>query len=206
MGGQPMGTSQTHDNAMVLNTCIPNVMSHRPASGSRVVIQSDIDPTTYGVVYHANKIETTGNINIANAHGCGFIGGNEVTINPGFETADGSVFEASITGACGTTDNEQCNFDLSFDQRTEFANKDEIRFSVFPNPVFEGCFTIVVNNSFEHNSYEFDILNSIGKTILPLQKVNTGIRYYLSDIPSGLYLIRFYSKNNTIQTIKIIVP
>lgn len=200
--GQVMGTIQTNDNARMLNTYIPNVMSHRPASGSRVVIQADIDPTSYGVVYHANKIETTGTVNIPNAYGWGFIAVNEVTLNPGFETADGSVFEAKIIDACGLADGEQCNYAISFDSN----NKDmllpsQISLKIFPNPVNNLYFSVESNSD-----ADYCIFNSIGVIIKRghIQKGMTDI--VLPQVNPGIYFINCIFDGVNIRTNKLIVP
>lgn len=200
--GQPMGTQASHDNARLLNEYIPNVMSHRPLTGIRYVTQTDIH-TSVGVIYHANRIETLGNINIPSGYAWGFIAGNEVSLNTGFETDIGSYFEAKIHPQCGITDNEPCNFATSFDEKHDKIDIESWEYILFPNPVISDYFTIDIIGD-KNISVEFEIINSVGQIVSHKKFIESNQRHDFSEFPSGVYFVKLYNSSGTIKTIKFI--
>lgn len=202
-GGQPMGTALTNDNVRLLNTYIPNMMSHRPSTGTRYVTQTDINAST-GVVYHVNKIETSGNVIIPNGYSWGFIAGNEVSLKMGFETEVGSHFEAKLHPQCGAPDNELCNFSLSFDEK--YANNIssiENEFFIYPNPVLENYFIINSNDGIVRD-VEFEIINSFGAVVKERSIAVLKEKFFLTSFPSGMYFIKIYDTSDRIITLKIV--
>lgn len=200
--GQPMGTQSTHDNARLLNEYIPNVMSHRPLTGIRYVTQPDIH-TSVGVIYHANKIETLGNLNIPSGFAWGFIAGNEVLLNSGFETDHGSHFEAKIHPQCGISDNEPCNYATSFDKKNEKVDNYGLEYILSPNPVVSDYFTINFVDD-KNINIEFEIINSVGQIVGNRKLTLSNQRHDIAEFPSGLYFVKLYNSIGIIKTIKFI--
>lgn len=205
--GQAMGTTQSHDNARLLNTYIPNIMSHRPHTGSRVVTQADIVDSV-GVIYHANKIETSGNLIIPNGYSWGFIAVNEVTLNTGFVTELGSLFEARLEAICGSPDNEACNFSTSFDENIsrEIKNADVNQiFKVFPIPTYSNELTIQCKLAEIPNNYFMEVYNSLGQLIFKQGIYSIRQVIKLPVFAQGVYTLSIRHSSLTIQNIKIII-
>ncbi len=202
--GHAMGTTQTHDNTRLLNTYIPNVMSHRPSSGSRIVTQADIS-SVVGVIYHANKIETDGNVIIPNGHSWGFIAGNEVILNIGFETESGSTFEAKLQPACGIPDGEPCNFNINFDLIEFSKTNKNVLFKIFPNPSNNNIIYIKSYFEIEPFNVSLQIINSLGQSLQMVKLEVSKNEINLPNVSSGVYFINFISDGKIIQSNKLIV-
>lgn len=202
--GQAMGTVQTHDNTRLLNTYIPNIMSHRPSSGIRTVTQVDIN-SALGVIYHSNKIENAGSVVIPKGYSWGFIAGNEVNLNPGFEAETGSNFEAKLQTPCGKSDGEGCNFNINFDVTNLSTVKNDYFFEIYPNPTSNSYIFVKKVNNKTTAKFKIYITNVIGKKLQIIEWVDSNNEIVLTELSPGLYFVNIFSEDSLLETHKLII-
>jgi hypothetical protein len=201
-GGVAMGSSSTRDNARVLNTYIPNVMSHRPLTGTRTVVPADINSST-GVIYNAGLVKAGSTVTIDNGQNWAFYSSTCIELNPCFTAKSGSCFVAEIIPPCGSPDNESCNYDEVYDLLTDEQNE-SLGIKVYPNPS-KGIITITNNGETPPKS--FKIVDYLGRTIVDKQVFhfqNNNFKIDISYLPVGIYLLQLIDNEKVIATYKIV--
>ena len=79
-------------------------------------------------------------------------------------------------------------------------NEGDYQLNVHPNPVVDGEFRFVLpTNAFKTKKIQIDILDLQGKLIKTTHTQATSGTVKLVGIAKGVYLVRFYTKNNTLK-------
>jgi hypothetical protein len=204
LNGIVMGNTTNCNNARLLNTYIPNVMSFRNKEGVRLIQQSDINNTN-GTIYHANKIQTDGVVIIPNGYNWRFIAGNEIVFSNDFITETGCHFETQILPNCGIADNEVCNYNDDFDNFDFTINNKKNQFEVYPNPTSQSFKIINYKIDEKIEEIEIELINSLGQILKKTSFLTKyQIEFNISEIPSGVYFVRIFEKSSKIHLFKVI--
>ena len=213
-GGEPMGTTATHDNARVWNERSNTVMAFRQPDNNVTFTGSDMPNTQYADVIAKQNITTNGTVNVNNGNTLSMRAGNNIMLQPGFSVQTGAEFSAEIEDV---DDCEGCasnvivkNVSEEYDERNDIQIESKFDFSykVFPDS----------SNKFINITYSLDtvILLSIEvidlfgqkiKTVLPKQKQQAGnytLQIPISEFSTGTYFLTISSGNQT-KTEKIII-
>jgi hypothetical protein len=207
-GGDAMGTSSNHDNARVLTESIPNVMTFRPATGKRVVSQADINSAPVGVIYHPNKVETSGQLIIPNGSSWGFLSHTSVELNQGFQTNSGSIFEAKIIPQCGIANSEQCDYSVSSDlvnKQMRIPLTKNNSFAIYPNPNNGIDLNIHITNFDANGKYKIRIYDVLGRVFADYVMLKGDDIVELGMSTAGIYSVELYKDGKKLFTQKLIL-
>ena len=190
------------NNARVIVENIENVMSFRNNNNTKYINQTNINSSN--VLYHPNKIQTSGNIYVNNQNVYGIMAGNEVEILPNFETEIGANVIIEIVDKCGNPDNSNCNYDTTaFTSDSYFENiieNEPKQVLISPNP-FSTFFNIY--SHIEINIIE--IFNVYGIKVLVKDNLKVrSIDIDLNNYSDGMYFIKITNQLNQTLTNKII--
>ena len=187
-----MGTSSVHDNVRVLNEGIENMMTFRPGSGTRTIVQASITEAA-GILYHTTASQTSGAVVVDDTQNWEFVAGEIVELLPGFESELHSEFEAYIIpNTCGVADELTCNYnyDADINPRNEYA-----LLECSPNPTSDD-FTLKLNVA-STPRLTIEVFDVIGRMVLQMERDQTtdGRLHNLSlvDVKPGTYYIRLGS-------------
>lgn len=85
---------------------------------------------------------------------------------------------------------------------TNEAGRPQDGFTVYPNPVKDGVFTIESSK----NSASAELYDSSGRLIKTVQKLNKGNnKIYVNDLQKGIYLLKIVFEGNAVPAKKIII-
>ena len=216
-GGEPMGTSATHNNARVWNERSNTVMAFRQPDNNVTFTSSDMPNTLYADVIAKQNITTSGTVNVNNGNTLSMRAGNSIVLQPGFTVQTGAEFSADIEDV---DDCEECASNVSdvtvqnvseeYDESTEFQieGKPVFSYKVFPNSSNK-CINITysINTEIPLSIELVDLFGKKIKTVLPKQKQQVGnytLQIPISDFPIGTYFLTISSSKQTI-TKKIII-
>ena len=141
-------------------------------------------------------------------------GANSYTWQPGnaigatFSTSPISTQIYSVTGSAtnGCAKSNTLLVNVSPCTGITNLNGTEIEYSVFPNPAKDQL-TLKIN-TLKNLDVSFEIIDNSGKIILKqnlkFDKNKTESQINISSVSSGIYFLKLYDKNETIQTIKLI--
>lgn len=211
-GGVPMGTTNSHNNARMLNEKIPNAMAFLQPVNNLIVQSSDISNSLGGDIIAKNKIETLGMVTIQSGQNYSFRSGGEIILGAGFTAEAGSNFVAEIVDInnCGQLDGENSNFGVATDE-PQYLTSDSKNifqdFFVYPNPVDN---TIQVSFNIEDKeSVNIKVLNYVGSTVkdLGIHTISQSFfhkEFNLSELQSNIYFIVLLIEDKHMLVQKII--
>ena len=216
-GGEPMGTTATHNNARVWNERSNTVMAFRQPDNNVTFTGSDMPNTQYADVIAKQNITTSGTVNVDNGNTLSMRAGNSIVLQPGFSVQPGAEFSADIEDV---DDCEECASNVSnvtvqnvseeYDESTEFQIEGKPVFSYKVFPISSNkCINITysINTEIPLSIELVDLFGKKIKTVLPKQKQQVGnytLQIPISDFSIGTYFLTISSSNQTI-TKKIII-
>lgn len=211
-GGLPMGTTNTHNNARMLNEKMPNAMSFLQPENTVTVQNADVAVARDGDIIAINKVETSGILTIQSGQSYSFRSGGKVVFKPGFTAKAGCNLVAKIVEVtdCGRPDGENSDYGVYSDSSENISKKSQEqiqRFTVHPNPTSD---IITVNIELvDKGVFELSIYDYTGKDVkkLGIYTVSSGKfkkDFNISDLVDGVYFIVLSLDNHDVSNFKII--
>ena len=216
-GGEPMGTTATHDNARVWNERSNIVMAFRQPENNVTFTGCDIPNTLYADVIAKQIITTNGTVNVNNGNTLSMRAGSSIILQPGFSVQTGAEFFAGIEVI---DDCEECvsnvshvivqNVSEEYDERAEAQIESKADFSYKVSPDSSNEFINITYSLDTERPLSIELVDLFGKrikTVVPKQRQQAGnysLQIPISDFSTGTYFLDI-SSNNQGRTEKIII-